>query len=97
MMPPRRRSKGVTGFLGVRMRPSGRFATDISKDGVRWWLRTFNSADEAARSYDVVAWRFGRLAATSTSRTWSRCTVDAVRHRRRLRRAETRDALSSTC
>uniref|UniRef100_A0ACD5ZTT4 Uncharacterized protein n=1 Tax=Avena sativa TaxID=4498 RepID=A0ACD5ZTT4_AVESA len=59
-MPPRRRSKGLTGFLGVRMRPSGRFAVDISHGGIRWWLGTFDSPEEAARAYYAAAWRFGR-------------------------------------
>jgi hypothetical protein len=42
------------------MRPSDCFAADISKDGVWWWLGTFDSTDKAAHAYNAAAWRFGR-------------------------------------
>jgi hypothetical protein len=42
------------------MRSSGRFAADITKDGMRWWRRTFNGIDEEARTYDAGAWHFGQ-------------------------------------
>jgi hypothetical protein len=57
-MPLRHKSNSVTGFLGVRMRPSDRFVADISKDGVWWWLGTFDNADEAAHAYGTSAWCF---------------------------------------
>ncbi|KAE8801154.1 hypothetical protein D1007_23260 [Hordeum vulgare] len=57
MAPCRRPSSG---FFGVRERPSGRFAAEITADGVRWWIGTFDSAELAARAYDAAAIRFGR-------------------------------------
>ncbi|KAK1648097.1 hypothetical protein QYE76_065902 [Lolium multiflorum] len=57
-MAPRRRSN--TGFIGVRLRPAGHFATEITAGGARVWLGTFYTKKAAARAYDVAAWRFGR-------------------------------------
>ncbi|KAK1628680.1 hypothetical protein QYE76_002995 [Lolium multiflorum] len=57
-MAPRRRSN--TGFIGVRQRAAGHFASEISAGGVRVWLGTFYTKEAAARAYDVAAWRFGR-------------------------------------
>ncbi|KAK1613268.1 hypothetical protein QYE76_036941 [Lolium multiflorum] len=60
-MPPRRRTNhSNTGFTGVRLRPGGCFAAEISAAGVRVWLGTFNSKEEAARAYDAAVWRFAR-------------------------------------
>ncbi|KAK1679696.1 hypothetical protein QYE76_040544 [Lolium multiflorum] len=57
-MAPRRRSN--TGFIGVRLRPAGHFAAEITAGGARVWLGTFYTKEAAARAYDVAAWRFGR-------------------------------------
>ncbi|KAE8805006.1 Ethylene-responsive transcription factor RAP2-6 [Hordeum vulgare] len=57
-MAPRRRPS--SGFFGVRERPSGRFATEITVDGVRWWIGTFDSAELVARAYNAATIRFGR-------------------------------------
>ncbi|KAK1682477.1 hypothetical protein QYE76_043325 [Lolium multiflorum] len=57
-MAPRRRSN--TGFIGVRLRPAGHFAAEITAGGTRVWLGTFYTKEAAARAYDVAAWRFGR-------------------------------------
>jgi hypothetical protein len=40
----------LTGFLGVRKRPTGACV----------WLVTFYMKDVAASAYDIAAWRFGR-------------------------------------
>jgi EREBP-like factor len=57
-MPPRRRSS--SGYRGVRARPSGTFYAEIRSGDERIGLGTFETAHEAARAYDTVAWRLSR-------------------------------------
>jgi hypothetical protein len=57
-MPPRRRSS--SGYRGVRARPNGTFYAKIRSGDERIRLGMFETAHEAARAYDAVAWRLGR-------------------------------------
>lgn len=52
----RMRTDAAAGYKGVTRRgPSGRYRAAINKDGVRYNLGCFVSAEEAARAYNVAA------------------------------------------
>ena len=54
--------RSSAGYLGVRLRPSGRWAAEITCNGQHLWLGTFELAELAARAYDAMVWRFDGAA-----------------------------------
>jgi hypothetical protein len=48
------------GYHGVTAPMYDTYAAYITTAGQCMWIGTFYTADEAARTYDATAWRFGR-------------------------------------
>jgi hypothetical protein len=51
--------KSSSGFRGVRLRQSDRWAADLHNDGERMQIGTFHTPEEGAHAYDTVACRCG--------------------------------------
>jgi hypothetical protein len=61
------------------VRPSGRFDAEIRSCEERIRLGTFETAHEAARAYDAVAWRLGRCRRTMNFHdVWTREQAEAL-------------------
>ncbi|KAE8772827.1 hypothetical protein D1007_55085 [Hordeum vulgare] len=55
-----RRRRGTSGYRDVRARSSNMFYAEIRSGKMRLGLGTFDTAEDAARAYDAMAWCLNR-------------------------------------
>ncbi|XP_039118916.1 ethylene-responsive transcription factor LEP-like, partial [Dioscorea cayenensis subsp. rotundata] len=65
----RRRSRGSTGYLGVRRRPSGRYVAEITNPHTRkrHWIGTFDTTEETTLAYDISSIIFSGINRAETN------------------------------
>jgi HNH endonuclease len=57
------RPANASGYIGVNATPAGRWQARARRDGVRYHIGVFDTAEEAARAYDEwTAMEYGRFA-----------------------------------
>ncbi|GAA0172504.1 hypothetical protein LIER_26319 [Lithospermum erythrorhizon] len=89
--------QGHQKYIGARQRPSGRWVAEIkdSLQKVRLWLRTFDSAEEAARAYDHAARTLRRMLGQTLNCLIHLVVILTIFHRFLLRKCAKQKSLKT--